>query len=303
MQDLLSPKQVAQALKVSESSVKRWCDKGSIATIYTDGGHRRIRLSDLAGFVRSRSLAIQDFPAIGLGSNPMSSSDLQLARELLTEALLGGEENRSQEIILELYLAKVDVSEICDQVIARAFQEIGDQWACGEAEIYQERRGCKIAHRFLTRLIMMVSEPKADAPLAIGCSTEGDIYSLGSTMVELVLRDCGWRASALGENLPLSSLAAAIKAHQPRLVWVSCSHLNDPDRFVLDYRALHDEFASEIGFVIGGRALDDSILKRLEFTSHCRSMNELQQFAKGFTDKGSGKSSPPMAVNSNGKSA
>jgi excisionase family DNA binding protein len=285
MHDLLSPKQVAQALRVSESSVKRWCDKGSIATIYTDGGHRRIRLADLAGFVRSRSLAIQDFPSIGLSSQTSSNADLQAARETLTKTLLEGDEARSHALVVELYLAKHDVSEICDLVIAKAFHDIGDRWACGQAEIYQERRGCKIAQRFLTRLMMMVAEPAGDAPLAIGCSTVGDIYSLGSTMVELVLRDCGWRASALGENIPLQSLAAAIKIHRPQLVWVSCSHLDDPDRFVEDYQKLHGEFAGQAGFVLGGRALDAALLGKLEFNAHCRSMTDLQSFARQYFNR------------------
>ncbi|REJ93532.1 MAG: helix-turn-helix domain-containing protein [Planctomycetota bacterium] len=50
MNDLLTPKQVARAISVSESSIKRWCDRGAIATQYTPGGHRRIPLSGLLEF-------------------------------------------------------------------------------------------------------------------------------------------------------------------------------------------------------------------------------------------------------------
>ena len=53
MRELLTPKQVARAINVSESSVKRWCDKGVIPTQYTAGGHRRIPLSGLMEFLRS----------------------------------------------------------------------------------------------------------------------------------------------------------------------------------------------------------------------------------------------------------
>ena len=53
MRELLTPKQVARAIQVSESSVKRWCDKGVIPTQYTAGGHRRIPISDLLVFLRS----------------------------------------------------------------------------------------------------------------------------------------------------------------------------------------------------------------------------------------------------------
>ncbi len=45
MKPLVTPKQVGRALDVSESSLKRWCDNGEIATQYTAGGHRRIALT------------------------------------------------------------------------------------------------------------------------------------------------------------------------------------------------------------------------------------------------------------------
>ena len=53
MRDLLTPKQVARAIDVSESSIKRWCDKGVIPTQYTAGGHRRITMADTLEFLRT----------------------------------------------------------------------------------------------------------------------------------------------------------------------------------------------------------------------------------------------------------
>jgi excisionase family DNA binding protein len=42
---LVTPKQVAQAINVSESSLKRWCDQGLLTAIRTAGGHRRLALA------------------------------------------------------------------------------------------------------------------------------------------------------------------------------------------------------------------------------------------------------------------
>ena len=50
VEDQLTTRQVAEALSVSESSVKRWCDQGAIPTIRTVGGHRRIPLDGLLRF-------------------------------------------------------------------------------------------------------------------------------------------------------------------------------------------------------------------------------------------------------------
>lgn len=279
MDDLLSPKQVAQALKVSESSVKRWCDKGAIATTYTEGGHRRIRLTDLAGFVRSKSLSVIDFKSLGLESSGLLANGFDSARDELTESLLAGDEGKCYQVILNLFLARHPVYQICDDVIAAAFHEIGDRWECGQAEIYQERRGCRIAQRLLNQLLAMIPEPSASSPLAIGCSAEGDSYALGSGMAELVLREAGWRSTALGENLPLSSLGAAIATHQPRMVWVSCSHIDDSARLICDYNRVFETHRSNVAFVLGGRALEQSILDRMSYSVFCRTMADLYAFA------------------------
>ena len=42
MKPLLSPKELADAIGVSESSIKRWVDNGEIQATKTSGGHRRI---------------------------------------------------------------------------------------------------------------------------------------------------------------------------------------------------------------------------------------------------------------------
>lgn len=285
MHELLSPKQVAQALQVSESSVKRWCDKGSIQTTYTDGGHRRIRLVDLAGFVRTNSLTIRDYSPMGLMHKSAESGDLQADAIAMTESLLSGNELRCYQIVIELFLAKRKISQICDDVLAQAFHKIGDRWACGEAEIYQERRGCRIAQRVLARLHAAMPDPRPDAPLALGCSTTGDHYSLGSTMAELVLRDSGWRATALGEGLPLASLGAAIKDHCPKVVWISCGHIENFAEFRKDYHLLYQEHSAEVSFILGGRALTAELLAHIQFNAHCKTMSELDLFATMLADK------------------
>ena len=70
-----SPKQVAQALQVSESSVKRWCDRGVIRTDRTLGGHRRIPLEHLMEFLESTNRRLVDPTAIGLSEERQRTRD------------------------------------------------------------------------------------------------------------------------------------------------------------------------------------------------------------------------------------
>lgn len=280
MRDLLTPKQVARAIRVSESSVKRWCDKGVIPTRYTAGGHRRIPLSGLLEFLRASKYELVDAEILGLpATTGRSERMLERSAEQLAEALLQGDEPQSRQIVLDLYLAEHSVSAICDDVVAKSFQHIGHSWSCGDAEVYQERRGCEVILRVLHELRALVAPPPADAPLAIGATPAGDQYALATTSVELVLQDAKWNAKSLGVNLPLDTLPAALRRHRPRLFWLSCSHLENEEDFLDKYASLHDEFARDVAFVVGGQALTESIRKRMPCTACCDNLRQLESLA------------------------
>jgi methanogenic corrinoid protein MtbC1 len=287
MQRMLTPKQVSRALQVSESSVKRWCDKGVIATQYTAGGHRRITMAGLADFLRStrREVAIPE--AVGLPATIGKTSQvIERAGAQLTEALIAGDEQTCQRIALDLYLAEYRLSTICDRALARAFEEIGDRWQCGQAEVYQERRGCEIALRVLYELGSLLPPPPPEAPLAIGGAVAGDQYHLGTTMAELVLRDQRWNAVSLGDNLPFDTLGAAIAAQRPTLFWLSCSHLADEQSFLSGYRDLYDAHGSEVAFVVGGRALTPHLREQMKYAAYCDNMQHLETFAHSLRNAG-----------------
>src|SRR5512133_965111 len=49
---LLSPRELAEAIGVSESSIKRWADDGALRAVRTTGGHRRIPVEEAVQFIR-----------------------------------------------------------------------------------------------------------------------------------------------------------------------------------------------------------------------------------------------------------
>ncbi len=281
MRDLLTPKQVARAIDVSESSVKRWCDKGVISTQYTAGGHRRITMSGLIEFLRNGKYQLIYPEALGLPpTSGQTTRVVDRAREQLTTALWAGDEPGCRQIAFDLYLAEHSISVICDEVFAAVFREIGDRWACGNAEVYQERRSCEISLHVLHELRSLLPSPLADAPLAIGCAAAGDQYRLGTSMAELVLRDVKWNAISLGANLPFSTISVAIREYRPKLFWLSCSHIEDEAEFLAGYRELYDQFGLDVAFVVGGYALSEEIRQQLKFSAYCDNMQHLEGFAQ-----------------------
>ena len=293
MPEFLTPKQVARAIQVSESSVKRWCDKGVIASQKTAGGHRRIPLAELLEFLRATDRVLIRPEVIGLpASTGQTSRVTDRACRQLMNALVSGDEQQCRQITMDLYLAEHSISSICDRAIAPAFEMIGEAWECGDAEVYQERRGCEIALRVLRELRSLVPEPPQESSIAIGGAVEGDQYNIGTTMAELVLRDAKWNATSLGNNLPFETLAEAIKNHKPRLFWISCSHIANEDEFIRSYSALYEQFGLDVAFVVGGRSLVESLRQQMKYAAFCDNMQHLDSFAqtlRGASERTHGK--------------
>jgi excisionase family DNA binding protein len=277
---LVSPKQVARAIGVSESSLKRWCDQGLIKTVRTAGGHRKIDIAEVLRYVREQDHKLVSPEILGLPpASEHASTGVTRGAQLLVDALLAGDELVARQIVFDLYLAKHSRSVIFDEVIAAAFREIGDRWECHEADVYQERRACEIALRVLfdLRRVQQVPERKW---LATGGTIEGDQYSLPSAMAELVLRDCGFYATSLGTSIPFASLVKAVQETKPKLFWLSVSHIRAGLDYITEFAALWQACAAvDTALVVGGRALTEELRQRMTYSAYCDNMQHLEAFA------------------------
>lgn len=295
MKDSVSPKQVARAIGVSESSVKRWCDKNHLPAMLTAGGHRRIAMNDVVQFLKASGHALVEPEVLGLPAiTGRTDRVIDRAAEQFKEALLAGDEMRCRQIAFDLFLAEHSVSTICDQLIASVFEQVGDLWECGTAEIYQERLGCEITLRLMHELRYVLPTPAAKAPLAIGGAPDGDQYNLATTMVELVLRDKGWRAVSLGDNLPLATMMAAISDQRPKLFWLSISHLERPSDFLQEYNQFYNTVGQSVAVVVGGRALTPQIRQQMHYAAYCENLKQLEAFAQTLHAPVTGTKSEPL---------
>lgn len=292
MEEQLTTRQVAEALKVSESSVKRWCDSGVIPTVRTVGGHRRIPVEGFKEFLASShrqvvtpfaATRVGETGGIGKGDTEPWTEDSASSTDELKHrfhlALAGGDEADCCQILTSLYARTNRFCDLADEFIAATLRAFGTEWNCGALKIYQERRGCEICARLLHELRRLIPEPPANGPLAIGGSPAGDRYTLATQLCELVLRESGWRAVNLGTNLPLETMALAAAEYRPRMLWLSVSHLEDVEAFIADYQTLCRSLAEGTLIVLGGRALTDELRPRLKYTGHCDNMRQLAEFA------------------------
>lgn len=283
MKDLVSPRQVAQAIDVSESSLKRWCDQGLIPTVRTAGGHRRLPVNGVLTFLRNSGYRLLHPELLGLPPATQGGRQRKLEgeRTRLLQALIEGNEEVSVEVVLNLYLAGLSMSTICDELLASTFHEIGEQWGCGDVAVYQERRSCELCHRVMHEVRRALPEISPAAPIAVGGTIDGDPYTLASSMAELVLREIGWRGCSLGNMLPFLSLRQALCDMRPRLFWLSVSSIRDLEVFLAEFSRLWD-VAQENGVavVVGGRGLTEDIRRRMQYSCFCDTFRHLESFAR-----------------------
>src|SRR5690606_31435960 len=127
MRTHLSPKDLALATGISESSVKRWIDQGLISAVRTEGGHRRIALDEAIRYIRQHRLDVVSPQALGLSDLPdlgPAGVDLTQAAPALSQALQAGLGPQVRGQLLSLYLAGHPIAAIADGPVAVAMHEI-----------------------------------------------------------------------------------------------------------------------------------------------------------------------------------
>ena len=283
----VSPRQAARALGASESAVKRWCDQGLLPLVRTPGGHRRIPVPAVLGFARERGRALRDGSALIAGETA-TPKPLGAARAELRRGLVRGDRDAVQATLESQWLGGRSVDVLCDEVVAPVFAEIGERWARGSLEIYEEHGASQLLRRCLDDLGARLSPPARNAPRAIGGTLEHDPYGIPTAMAELVLQERGFDARSLGTGLPAATIARAIADLQPRLVWLAVGTCDDERRFVAECGAV-ERAAKAVGaaLVVGGRALVPSLRRKLRYSAFCDGMSQLAAFADALVPRAS----------------
>ncbi len=292
----ITTRRAAQALGVSEASLKRWCNQGLLPTARTPGGHRRLPLNGIVKFVRERHLDLIQPGLLGLPElDRRSAGDTPGLREAMQAALETADEPEFRGLLLGSYLAGTPAVELLDDLVAPAFHAIGDRWAQGEVGIYAERRAVELCTRELHQLRMFLPAPPPEAPQVIGGTLTGDPYSLPTWMLEVALHEAGWRAQSYGCSLPAATLVDALRHVRPRVLWLSVSAVESEAGFLEQYGALYDA-AQQLGVavLVGGRMLTATLRERIQYSAYGDKLRHAVAFVRAITP------TPPASASGEG---
>jgi MerR family transcriptional regulator, light-induced transcriptional regulator len=280
----VSTAQVAEALGVGITTVKRWVDQGILPAHKTPGGHRKILLSDVIRAVREGDFPRLDLSRLGLFPVGRESPDPKSLSAAMLAALKRGEAETLRSLLQGAHRSGLAIETLADAVVAPAMRRLGHAWAEGRLDVWQEHRGTQLCAAALYEIRATLQGP-ADGtkPLAIGGGPEGDPYLLANLLAEMALTGLGWKVVNLGPNTPLPSFRAALAQTRPRLLWLSASHLVDPASFLEQYREMYQE-ASQMGtaVAVGGQALTEEVRARMPYTTFGDGLTHLVAFARSL---------------------
>jgi MerR family transcriptional regulator, light-induced transcriptional regulator len=280
----VSTADVARALGVGVSTVKRWVDDGILAAHKTAGGHRKLLVADVLRVVREGDFPRLDLRSLEFVAEPHGGADATVLSRQLLNALKRGERDTVRSLIHGAHRSGVAVESLADFVIAPAMYQLGHEWETGRIEVLHEHRGTQVCASALYELkAVLEAQANADRPLAVGGSPEHDHYLLANLLAEMVLLDVGWRVVSLGPHTPMSSFRQALAELRPRLLWISVSQIVDRDCFLAEYRELYQEAErAGVAVAVGGRALIDSVRSVMPYTCYGDGLRHLAAFARSY---------------------
>lgn len=279
----LSPKDLAEALGVSESSLKRWADDGAIRVARTAGGHRRIALADAVRFARESGLTVEHPAALGLAeilpSTP-AAADADTA-DALFAAFQRDDWRVARSLVVGAYVAGASVAALCDGPIREALRRAGELWQHGSEGIVIEHRAVDTCLHALSFVRALIPSAGPSAPVALGAAIADDPYVLPSLAAALVLAEAGFRDVNLGPTMPTQALVSAVQRYAPLLVWRTSSIGVDADSLRDDLAGVLGVLVPQGSVVLGGRGVPGGIFRLPDRVHHLGSMGELAGFARG----------------------
>jgi len=285
---LFSPKQIGQALGVSEASIKRWVDKGIIGCTKTDGGHRKIPMHALMEYIKKNDADLVNPEAVNIPQTTGRLKDkMDKSLDELQQSFRECDEYKIQGIIYDLYTSGQAPEKIFDELLAPALHKLGCEWEDGNVDAFQERRAIQICIRTLYGFNSFFPMPDKKAPIALIGTLSGDPYTIPPLMIEVCLRSKGWKTEFLGNDLPVVSYAKAIEMYSPNLIIISMSSCENEEETAKELLGLEEvALMNKCGFILGGRAVPAEAVENLKKTllvpSISHMLNDMSEYRKSL---------------------
>ena len=276
---LISPLKLAKAIGSSESSLKRWLDKGIIKSTKTPGGHRRIFVSDAIEYIRTNRIPVVSPEELGiqLDNSVEAFSDFDFL-----DMLKSGEKDTAISFLINQFLLGKRISYLVEYPIRKALQFLGDSDIHEPTSIYQEHIATQISIAAINQLQSYISCKNRFT--ALSCCLENDPYILPPLSTSSVIKECHGKCTNIGPNTPIEMLFNLKESQLKQLdiMAISISQLEDPDSTAKDLILLSDFLGQhDVELILGGRLLCNLNIKNSQVLQ-LPTLNALDLYLKHY---------------------
>lgn len=268
--DILTTSEAAMLAGVHESTIKRWCDTGTLLCTQTPGGHRRIGLDELLGFCERenlhRALVLFRPYAHTLWSGFQrirEEDDYTELEDLAYRWSCEGQSLSVQRLLQWLIAQGTSFGVLSDRLVRPLMYRVGAEWETGTVEAGAEHLFTNVILDSLCGLrLSFLSEGEAASngrPVAlVGCGPES-LHEVGAHCVRIVLEQAGWQVVYLGGRVPVEDVAHLQQRLRASLVCLSLTPPHAPADFVRTARTLARLYHSDhpYSLALGGPVAPD----------------------------------------------
>ena len=172
----------------------------------------------------------------------------------LVLACLTAVQQRDEQALLDaLGLAhqQYGMADFIRQLAAPCVTAVGDAWARGDIEVYQEHFFTQVMTQFLNIEIAKMRNG-VSRPLVLLGSLPGELHTLGLSMTAAMLACHGLASIQLGASMPVDQLSKAAQEFNVDIVGVSFSSAYPYNSIRNDIQELRDSVPADIEVWVGG---------------------------------------------------
>ncbi len=258
---VLSTADVARLFNVTETTVKRWADEGTLICQKTPGGHRKFDMRCVVDFAEKNH-----FEPVGVLAIPESDQLGQRIQVALLEKDFSGLVSAFVEKALApdpadlsfylsyLYQHRVQLWEIHDLIVRPGMEEIGARWLRGAIGVNHEHRASYETLEALVKLQTQIRMKPARGRSAV-CSCLGEeLHEIGLRCAAHLFESEGWATTYLGARTPVEAVATAIRETRPTVVSLSVTYVPPEGLPARECQCIVDA-AQEVNaqLILGGR--------------------------------------------------
>jgi len=198
-------------------------------------------------------LSLEDLQALAESVSqpaPIASEDQAADLDQLMNVLKSHEIEDLRRQLSQRVL-RLGLARFVTELVAPLTEKVGDTWARGQLEIYEEHLFTESMQVVLRNAISTIPQP-GNRPRVLLTTFPSEPHGMGLLMVEALLALEGCRCFSLGVQTPVFDISLAVNSQHVDIVVLSFSSIMNPNMMAEGLAQLRDKLPTSVEIWAGG---------------------------------------------------